>query len=105
MIKRFFYLLLVLLSSSSFAEENIIVILHTSAGDITMELYPDKAPVSVENFLAYANSGFYDGTIFHRVEKRFVIQGGGFTEKLEKKKPATRLSMSRTTACIMTAGL
>lgn len=62
------------------------VILHTSAGDITIELYPEDAPVTVANFLQYANSGFYDGTIFHRVIKRFMIQAGGFTEGLKPKE-------------------
>ncbi|MBL4827347.1 MAG: peptidylprolyl isomerase [Spongiibacteraceae bacterium] len=62
-----------------------MVVLHTNNGDITIELYPDKAPVSVANFLNYARSGFYNGTIFHRVIKRFMIQGGGFTQELVKK--------------------
>lgn len=61
------------------------VTLHTDKGDIVIELYPDKAPVTVENFLQYARDGFYDGTIFHRVIRRFMIQGGGFTEDLEQK--------------------
>jgi len=61
------------------------VLIKTSLGDMTVELYPDKAPKSVENFLAYANSGFYDGTIFHRVIDNFMIQGGGFTRELRQK--------------------
>ena len=61
------------------------VLVKTSLGDMTIELYPDKAPKSVENFLAYANSGFYDGTIFHRVIDNFMIQGGGFTRELRQK--------------------
>ena len=61
------------------------VILHTNKGSITIELYPDKAPVTVANFLKYAKSGFYNGTIFHRVIKRFMIQGGGFTKDMHKK--------------------
>ncbi|MGN6520777.1 MAG: peptidylprolyl isomerase [Dokdonella sp.] len=60
--------------------------IKTSLGDITVELYADKAPKSVENFLAYAKSGFYDGTIFHRVIAEFMIQGGGFTPDLRQKK-------------------
>ena len=86
-MKNFILLLSLVLGSTVFAEDNAnpVAILHTSAGDITIELYPEQAPVSVANFLAYANEGFYDGTIFHRVEKRFVIQGGGFTSKFEKK--------------------
>jgi peptidyl-prolyl cis-trans isomerase A (cyclophilin A) len=61
------------------------VLLKTSLGDITVELYPDKAPKSVENFLGYVKSGFYDGTIFHRVIANFMIQGGGFTKDLRQK--------------------
>jgi cyclophilin family peptidyl-prolyl cis-trans isomerase len=55
------------------------VLLKTSQGDITLELYPDKAPVTVKNFLAYVDAKFYDGLIFHRVIKGFMIQGGGLT--------------------------
>ncbi len=54
------------------------VALDTSKGRIVLELYPDKAPKTVENFLAYVKSGHYDNTIFHRVIKDFMIQGGGF---------------------------
>jgi peptidyl-prolyl cis-trans isomerase A (cyclophilin A)/peptidyl-prolyl cis-trans isomerase B (cyclophilin B) len=60
--------------------------IKTSLGDITVELYADKAPKSVENFLGYVKSGFYDGTIFHRVIADFMIQGGGFTADLRQKK-------------------
>lgn len=67
------------------------VLLKTSSGDITVELYPDKAPKSVENFLTYVKSGFYDGTIFHRVIATFMIQGGGFTKDLHQK--STRASI------------
>jgi len=59
------------------AAENPQVTLHTSLGDIKLELFPKEAPVSVENFLQYANEGFYDGTVFHRVISHFMIQGGG----------------------------
>jgi cyclophilin family peptidyl-prolyl cis-trans isomerase len=61
------------------------VILKTSAGEIEIELFPDKAPESVKNFLAYVDEGFYDGTIFHRVIKDFMIQGGGFDGGRQKK--------------------
>jgi cyclophilin family peptidyl-prolyl cis-trans isomerase len=54
------------------------VLLKTSLGDITLELYPDKAPKSVENFLAYVKSGHYNGTVFHRVINNFMVQGGGY---------------------------
>lgn len=59
--------------------DNPQVTLRTSKGDITIELYPREAPISVANFLQYANDGFYDGTIFHRVISHFMIQGGGMT--------------------------
>jgi peptidyl-prolyl cis-trans isomerase A (cyclophilin A)/peptidyl-prolyl cis-trans isomerase B (cyclophilin B) len=61
------------------------VLIKTSLGDITAELYPDKAPKSVDNFLTYVKAGFYDGTIFHRVIESFMIQGGGFTKDLRQK--------------------
>jgi len=62
-----------------------LVKLQTNVGDIVIELNQEKAPKSVENFLAYVNDGFYNGTIFHRVIDGFMIQGGGFTEDLQKK--------------------
>lgn len=61
------------------------VVMHTSEGDITIELYREDAPVTVANFLEYVNAGFYNDTIFHRVIKRFMIQGGGFTKDLALK--------------------
>ena len=63
-----------------------IVEIKTNKGTIAVELYSDKAPKSVENFLAYAESGFYNGTIFHRVINDFMIQGGGYTANLERKE-------------------
>jgi len=66
--------------------ENPVVDLETSKGTIVVELYSDKAPKSVENFLEYVRSGFYDGTIFHRVIESFMIQGGGYTKDLERKE-------------------
>ena len=61
------------------------VALETSMGTIVMELYADKAPKTVENFLAYVKDGHYDGTIFHRVIPKFMIQGGGFTTDMKRK--------------------
>lgn len=58
---------------------------RTSEGSFVVELYPDKAPQTVANFLEYVNSGFYEGTIFHRVVDSFVIQGGGYTADLHRK--------------------
>lgn len=60
------------------AAPNPQVLVKTSVGEFVIELYPDKAPLSVANFLQYANDGFYNGTIFHRVIGNFMIQGGGF---------------------------
>lgn len=59
--------------------------MQTNFGNITIELYPDKAPKTVENFLKYVRDDFYKGTIFHRVINRFVIQGGGFTRDFTPK--------------------
>ena len=67
------------------AADNPTAIIHTSMGDIKLELFAEKAPVTVENFINYANSSFYDGTIFHRVITNFMIQGGGFTADMKKK--------------------
>jgi len=67
------------------ATEKTMIEMVTSKGTITLELYPEKAPVTVSNFLAYVDSGFYDGTIFHRVIRDFMIQGGGFDEELNRK--------------------
>ncbi len=61
------------------------VAIITSKGTIVVELYPDKAPQTVSNFIRYVRSGFYDGTIFHRVIPGFMIQGGGFTKDLKRK--------------------
>ena len=62
-----------------------LVVIRTSEGDITLRLFPDKAPVTVENFLRYVDAGFYDGTIFHRVIQDFMIQGGGFLPDMTEK--------------------
>jgi peptidyl-prolyl cis-trans isomerase B (cyclophilin B) len=67
------------------AEGNPTAVIHTSMGDIQLELFAEQAPVTVDNFISYARSGFYDGTIFHRVISHFMIQGGGFTPTMEKK--------------------
>lgn len=61
------------------------VLMKTSKGDITIELYPAKAPVTVKNFLSYVHEKFYDGTVFHRVIPNFMIQGGGLTAELHEK--------------------
>ncbi len=68
------------------AQNNPVVVIETSLGSITAELDRANAPVSVANFLAYAESGFYNGTVFHRVIRGFMIQGGGMTADLERKE-------------------
>ncbi|MEM7392063.1 MAG: peptidylprolyl isomerase [Verrucomicrobiota bacterium] len=60
--------------------------IKTSLGDMKVELYEDKAPGTVKNFLEYADSGYYRGTIFHRVIKNFMSQGGGFNQQYKQKK-------------------
>lgn len=69
------------------SENNPQVAMETSMGNITIELFKEKAPITVKNFLGYVKEGFYDGLIFHRVIKEFMVQGGGMTETLEQKKP------------------
>ena len=87
-MRRFFLAGLALLTltlTGAALAANPQVNLQTNKGLIVIELYPDQAPQSVANFLAYVDAGFYDGTIFHRVIPDFMIQGGGFTADLEKK--------------------
>ncbi len=86
MFKQVVLLSLILLSSVVNAATQVEF--ETSAGNFTVEVYADKAPKTVENFLAYVNAGFYNNTIFHRVISRFMVQGGGFTRDLSEK--ATR---------------
>ncbi len=73
--------------SNSNAKENPVVVLKTTMGEIYIELYLDKAPITVKNFLTYVNEGFYNGLIFHRVIPNFVIQGGGFDKNMRMRKP------------------
>ena len=70
------------------AQDNPVVVMETTRGNITIELLQDAAPITVENFLQYANDGFFAGTVFHRVIPGFMIQGGGLTANLSEK--ATR---------------
>ncbi len=65
-----------------------VVAMETSMGDVRIELYPESAPRTVANFLAYVNSGFFDDTVFHRVIENFVVQGGGFTPEMQLKPTA-----------------
>ncbi|MEM8845294.1 MAG: peptidylprolyl isomerase [Pseudomonadota bacterium] len=68
------------------SDTNPKVKLETNKGDIVLELDAENAPISTENFLEYVNNGFYDGTIFHRVIKDFMIQGGGFEVTMNQKQ-------------------
>ena len=67
-------------------ETNSRVLMETSMGNVTIELFKDKAPISVRNFLSYVKEGYYDGLIFHRVIKGFMIQGGGMDASMQPKK-------------------
>jgi cyclophilin family peptidyl-prolyl cis-trans isomerase len=78
-------LLIALPAMSPGKESNPKVLIKTTKGDITVELYPDKAPLTVKNFLSYVDEKFYDGTIFHRVWKGFMIQAGGISADLKEK--------------------
>lgn len=77
--------LLLCFNMTSAQAANQIVTIETNYGNIVAELYPNKAPLTVANFVEYAKTGFYNNTIFHRVINNFMIQGGGMTEKLEEK--------------------
>jgi len=68
-------------------ETSPMVLIKTSQGDIKVELFADKAPITVKNFLQYVDDKFYNGTIFHRVMNGFMIQGGGFTKDFQQKTP------------------
>ena len=94
--------LLLAWASSTFAQ-NPRVEFKTSMGSFTLELYPDKAPKTVENLIQYANSGFYKGTIFHRVIDNFMIQGGGFDPDMKQK--ATRGPIENEAGTAMKGGL
>ncbi len=91
MLKKLFLIISILGVLMAFAttiqanKTNPKVIMKTSMGDITIELYPDKAPITVKNFFSYVDEKFFDGTIFHRVMKGFMIQGGGLTPDFTEK--------------------
>jgi peptidyl-prolyl cis-trans isomerase A (cyclophilin A) len=94
MLKRLLSALLISLVLGSLASaaepaakpKNPVVVMETDLGNITIELFEKEAPISVKNFLDYVNSGFYNGTIFHRVIDNFMIQGGGFTVEMKMKQ-------------------
>jgi peptidyl-prolyl cis-trans isomerase B (cyclophilin B) len=78
-------MIVLVLTFTAIAGDNPKIEMDTTRGKIVLELYADKAPKTVKNFLAYLDAGFYDSTIFHRVIPGFMIQGGGFTADMKKK--------------------
>ena len=80
-----FAFMCMILSATSFAADKTIVRMETTMGTIELELYPEKASKTVENFLRYTNEGFFNDTVYHRVIKGFMIQGGGFTKNYDRK--------------------
>lgn len=84
--------LLGLATVSSLAQNAPKVEMKTNMGDIVIEVYPDKAPVTADNFLKYVKDGFYNGTIFHRIINGFMVQGGGYDKNLREKttRPSIR---------------
>ncbi len=82
-MRKFLALALIMTALAASAAEYVMI--KTSMGDIEVELFNDKTPVTVKNFLSYVDKGTYNGTIFHRVIKDFMIQGGGFDEKFNQK--------------------
>lgn len=91
MLKNLILCVAVLLSSHAIADDNTTtvpnpqVIIKTNQGDITLRLFADKSPITVDNFLGYVDSGHYSGTIFHRVIPKFMVQGGGFLPDMTEK--------------------
>jgi cyclophilin family peptidyl-prolyl cis-trans isomerase len=89
-MNRFFALALMsgLLAGCGFesADPNPVIVMETSKGTIKIELFADKSPITVKNFLSYVDDKFYDGTIFHRVISDFMVQGGGFEPGLKEKE-------------------
>jgi len=96
-------LVLLLLAMSGAWAQNPRVEFKTSMGSFALELYADKAPKTVANFIQYVNSGFYNGTIFHRVIDGFMIQGGGFEPGMREKR--TRAPIENEAGAAFNAGL
>ena len=89
MFKKVFAIAAVIILSAGLAcaaaDKNPVVVMETSKGNVTMELFAKESPITVANFLTYVKKGFYNDTIFHRVIREFMIQGGGFTADLHQK--------------------
>ena len=78
--------LLILVSISTYAKDSNTFLIETNRGNITIEVYPEKAPKTVKNFKEYVKNGFYNGLIFHRVINSFMIQGGGFDKNMMQRE-------------------
>jgi peptidyl-prolyl cis-trans isomerase B (cyclophilin B) len=96
-------LVILLLTAADVRAQNPRVEVKTTAGNFAIELYADKAPKTVANFLQYANSGFYNGTIFHRVIDGFMVQGGGFDSGMRQK--TTRAPIENEASAALKGGL
>ena len=84
---RFALLAVLALAASPAVAKNPQVVLETNQGNVTIELFADKAPITTKNILEYVDSGFYDGIVCHRIIKGFMLQCGGFTADLKQKQP------------------
>ena len=84
-MRSLIFTLLMVFAANVAAQDNPVVVMETNKGTIKIELWADKAPLSVENFLRYTDNDYYDGLIFHRVISGFMIQGGGFSPDMVQK--------------------
>ena len=103
-MKKILLTLVLLGCCTGFALAADLVEMKTSAGTLKIELYRDKAPISVDNFLEYADSGFFDGTVFHRVIDKFMSQGGGFGQDLKRKPTAAPIKNEATNGLLNERG-
>ncbi len=93
-----------LLVGQAVASENPMVSMKTSLGEVKIELFAEKAPVTVENFLSYVKDGHYNGTVFHRVIPGFMIQGGGMDANMDEKKTKAPIKNEATNGLKNTRG-
>ena len=112
-MRIFLLIVLLAISSAVMAQDNPVVVMETSKGTIKIELWADKAPITVANFLRYVDNDFFDGLVFHRVIPGFMIQGGGFTSDMVQKstyeeiknEASAELSNSRGTLAMARTGV
>lgn len=103
-ISRILFFFFLFVFSFSACAKNPQVKIETNKGEIVIELYKDKAPIGVKNFLDYVKSDYYSGTIFHRVIDNFMVQGGGFTPDMKKKETKTPIKNEATNGLKNEAG-